>query len=165
MNNKAASGISPLIASVILIAFTIAIAIIVTGAMTSISKTQTEQATKSQKCPANILDIIQTSCTNAAGAGKGNITIRATILNNGRVDLTSFTLTAIVNGAIYTNSSPVYGSLTLKPGNITTLEAATTNTSLGTTGQISKLRISAGGDCPGLYIEKKNDTVSIGDCA
>lgn len=145
-------AISPLIATVILVAFTITAAIIVTGALTSMTKSQTETATKGGTCPTGALDIVYMGCPSN--------TIKVTISNLGRVDLQNFTIFADVNGQIYSNSTPVNSGTTLKPADTVTLEGYTAYD-----GAIAKLRVTSGGTvCPGVYTERTNDTLTIGTC-
>jgi len=59
-------GISPLIASVLLIAFTLAVATIIGSWLTSVSKTSTQQIgsqlTQQVNCTGNILDVVDAFC-------------------------------------------------------------------------------------------------------
>ena len=145
-------AISPLIAAVIIVAVTIAIAIIVSGVITSVLESQTATATKTQKCPTTPINWVHYTCSNDI--------IKATITNPGSVELSNFTVFAVIEGTTYTNSSPVNGNSILKPGDVLTLEAAGAST-----GEISMLRVSTGGDCPGIFVEVTNDTIDIGTCS
>ncbi len=144
-------AISPLIAAVILVAVVFTIGVLMSASFTSIFKTQTSSTTKSQKCPSAALELVYYTCASD--------TIKATISNIGKIDLSNFSIFANVNGNVYTNTTPVNYQTVLTPGSVTTLEAYTTYN-----GPISQLRISSGGDCPGVYIEIKNDTKTIGTC-
>jgi len=144
-------AISPLIAAVILVAVVFTIGILMSSSFTSIFKTQIDSSTNMQKCSTTPLELIYYTCTSD--------TIKATISNIGKIDISNFSIFAEINGNVYTNSTPLNYQTTLTPGSITTLEAVTSYN-----GPISKLRISAGGDCPGVYIEINNDTKAIGTC-
>jgi len=144
-------AVSPLIAAVVLVAVVFSIGILLSGSFTSIFKTQSDIASKTQKCPANALELIYYAC-------KGN-KITAVISNAGVSALSNFSIFANINGNIYYNSTPANYQTILSPGDIVTLEAATSYT-----GPISQLRVSAGGDCPGVYIELTNDTKPIATC-
>ncbi len=157
-------GISPLIATVIIVAVTIVAAILVTSSTTSVIKTQTETTTKTQKCPSAALELLDYRCVNttnptAAGSAYGFDTIRASITNVGSVTLSNFSIFALVDTSVYNNATPDNGATLLSPGASTTLSATTT-----LNGTIAKLRVMAGGDCPGVFIEITNDTKAIGSC-
>lgn len=142
-------AVSPLIATVLIVAFTIAVAMIVVSALTSVTKQQTEAVTAKEACARAALDIIARSCSNDV--------ITAIIQNIGTGDLTNFTIFANINNQLYTNTSPSGGNSVLTPGGLLTLNAYTTYN-----GSILKLRVSAG-NCP-VGIEVTNETTVIGTC-
>ena len=87
MNKK---GISPLIAGVLMIAFTLAVAAIVSGFLTSVAKTGTTQISTGfalqVNCTKAALDIIDASCINTASTS-ANVTVA--LANVGPVALTA----------------------------------------------------------------------------
>ncbi len=145
-------GISPLIASVLLIAFTIAIAGVISGWMSGLTKTTTEAAGRGAKCPGAGLEIISTSCSS-------NI-VKITTMNSGSVDLTNFVaLVTDQAGTTTTNNTQYTG--TLSPGSSVQLFVTVPNA-----GRISRARVSAG-SCPGTYGEQTNAsgvTTDIASC-
>lgn len=144
-------GISPLISMVIIIAFTIAIATIITGSLTTVVKTQTEQATHSATCPGSTVDIQFVSCTSDI--------LKVVILNAGNKEFTTFGITAKNGTHIYTNAT-VAGDTTVGTGKLGTLEAY-----VGPTldGALSELKVSVG-NCPGLSVAITNVSGSIATC-
>ncbi len=148
---KSKKAISPLIAAVILISIVMAIGIFLTSSFSSIFKQKVSSTSVQEKCSAGGLQIVYTGCSN------GLITV--TVSNTGQASLSNFSLFANINGNIYVNNTPKNGNNILLPGDILKLEAATSNS-----GEISKLRVSSGGDCPGVYMEVTNETSKIGTC-
>ncbi len=146
INQKA---VSPLIATVLIVAFTIAVAVIVVSSLTSVTKQQTEAVAAKEGCARGALDIFAASCTNRS--------VTAIIQNIGTVDLTNFTIFANINNQLSTNTTPDGGSTVLAPGQILTLKANMTYN-----GTIAKLRVSAG-NCP-VNIEITNSSSAIGTC-
>jgi len=101
-------GISTLIATVIIIAFTIAVAVIVTGSLTSVVKSQTTATETASKCPGAALDVITTSAT-ASG-------FQVTITNVGKYTLSNFTVTATTVGNTIFQNSTAGAALSLASG-------------------------------------------------
>ncbi len=155
-------GISPLVATVVIVVLTLGLAALVSGSFTSLLKGQTETASKSDQCPTNILELVDKRCDMQVNYS----IIRATITNVGNFPLSNFTIFADINGKIYTNSTPDNGISVLNPGSTITLSAAHNTSSFTTnfTGPIARLRIIIGAACPGIYAEVTNDTKSIGTC-
>jgi len=152
MNRQHKKAISPLLAAVILISIVIGIGIFLSSSFNSIFKQKISTTTAQEKCSSGGgLQIIYSGCSS-------NV-IKTTITNSKKADLTNFSIFAEINGNTYVNNTPLNGNTFLTPGAIVNLEAATTYS-----GEISKLRISAGGDCPGVYIEINNETTDIGTC-
>jgi len=147
---KDSKAVSPLIATVLIVAFTIAAAVIVVSSLTSVTKQQTEAVAAKEACARAVLNIIATSCSSD--------TITAVIQNVGSVDLTNFTIFANINGQLYTNTSPAGGNSLLTPtSGPLTLQAYTTYN-----GSIKTLTVMAG-NCP-THIEVTNATAPIGTC-
>lgn len=142
-------AVSPLISTVLIVAFVIAAAVIVVSSLTSVTKQQTEVVETKESCARAALDIIAETCSNDI--------ITAIVQNIGTADLTNFSIFANINGQLYTNTTPENGNVVLKPGEIVTLQANTIYN-----GEISVLRVSAG-NCP-VSIEVTNSTTTIGTC-
>lgn len=92
-------AISPLIASVLLIAFTMAVAAILTSWVTGFTKTQTgfvgEKAEKQVKCTYATFKVQKSDVTYNFSAQTTNINV--TVYNDGSEDLYNFTFTMITN--------------------------------------------------------------------
>jgi len=153
-----AKGISTLIATVIIVAFTIAVAVIVTGSLTSIIKSQTTATEAAGKCPGAAINIVATSAT-ATG-------FQVTITNVGKYILSNFTVTAMqVDNSLFSNSS-AGASLSLATGQSGTITFGVNSTGgawglNSTVGcPLSKLRISSA-SCQGIYTDIDNTTKSI----
>jgi flagellin-like protein len=145
-------GVSPLLATVFLVAFVIAVAFIVASTFSSLAESQAAAAAEKGKCTGGAISIIGTKCSNN--------TLSVYIQNVGDIDLKNFTIYAEINKYVLLNSSPVNGSKILKPGKIVDLYAYINTTKY--TGEISKLRVSAG-NCP-VYQELRNYTATIATC-
>lgn len=143
-------AVSPLIATVLIVAFTIVIAIIVTSSLTGVTKTQSEVISARQSCARGGLYIIDTICSSDV--------INVVIQNIGEVDLTNFSMFANINTQLYTNNSPVNSNSVLSKGGLLTLQAYTAYN-----GSIKELTVVAG-NCPQVFKEVTNDTKAIGTC-
>ncbi len=144
-------AISPLIATVVLVSFVIAIAIIVTSSFTTMTKTQVDKATKNSNCPGAILDIVSAKCNKTTNE------IEIIVTNAGQIEIKNFSLITTIDGNLVVNST-TGGVTSLMPGNSGVITA-----NLGRNGTISKIRVIAK-NCPGLYVEKTNETASIASC-
>lgn len=96
-------GISPLIASVLLIAFTMAVAAILTSWVTGFTKTQTsyvgEKAEKQIKCIYGTMDIKKADVKyNFSTTGSW---VNATVFNSGDQDLYNFTFVVSTSASVY----------------------------------------------------------------
>lgn len=152
-------GISPLIAGVLLIAFTLAVAAIISGWLSGVMRTtvtQVEKGTEEQvECSKGILEIIGNKCDG------GDLTI--VIQNTGTINLTSFSVYATAtDGTVYTNTTPTYYNTTLQPGEVLTL-LSNGKVKLNQK-TLSKLRVSAG-NCPNVYHEQSGSEIEDRDCS
>ncbi len=143
-------AVSPLIATVLIVAFTITAAIIVVSSLTSVTSEQTKAISTKQECARGGLFIIESGCTSKE--------IIVVVQNIGTVDLSNFTVFANINNQLYTNNTPRNGNSVLSKGGLLTLYA---NTSLS--GAIKSILVMAG-NCPQVSMEITNDTKSIGTC-
>jgi len=144
-------AISPLIATVILVAFVVGIGIIITSSFTTMTKTQTNLATRNANCPGAVLDIVSATCNATSNE------LQIVVTNAGSIKLQNFSLTATIDGKLYTNSTPA-GITELSPGSSGKITA-----DIGQNGTISKLRVNVG-NCPGMFVEITNETVPIATC-
>ncbi|MEM5777559.1 MAG: archaellin/type IV pilin N-terminal domain-containing protein [Candidatus Aenigmatarchaeota archaeon] len=148
-------GVSPLIATVLLIAFTLSIAGLLGGWLSGLTKTQTETLEKSSKetmnCTGSVLNIINVVCGNAT-PNEPNA-LRIVLANEGNNALYGFSTFAQIENNQYINSTggPTV-DLPLFPGDHTTLEYYCPT--ICTDGSIvSKVRVSPS-NCPTAWSEK-----------
>ncbi|HDM05824.1 MAG TPA: hypothetical protein ENG34_00925 [Candidatus Aenigmarchaeota archaeon] len=116
-------GISPLMASIILIALTLAVAGILGSWFTSLTKTQTEQVEESTveqvNCTSALLDIVDVSCVNITPSVWQ---LKIVIANLGLINLYDFSVSAKVDGDFFYNSTGGPNSTNpLTPGQQTVL--------------------------------------------
>lgn len=145
-------GISPLIASVLLIAFTLAVATIIGSWLTSVSKTSTQQIggqlTQQVNCTGNVLDIVDALCHD-------NTVVTITLQNMGDAALTSPSFYIRAQNQTYscTNSS----TDTIAAGGISKFDIPCTNFPVNMT--INYVRVTAlcSGTVP-VYTEKSDFT-------
>ena len=151
-------GVSTLVATVIVIAFTISVAVIITGSLTTVVKSQTTAAETSSKCPGAAIEIVSSSAT-ANG-------FQIAVTNVGKYTLSNFTVTATrVDNTLFSNSS-AGAFLSLASGSSGTITFGIKasdltfgiNTSAGC--PLSKLRVSAL-SCQGIWADVDNTTKSI----
>lgn len=147
---KQRKAISALIATVILVAFVIAIAVIVTGSLTTVIKSQTTATESSSKCPGAALDIISSKATGAS--------LQVAVQNIGQYALSNFTVTGKKNdNSLYTNTTAAATTyIGVGSSAIITLSDITSSTGC----PFSTLRVSAA-SCPGVSIEIDNSSRSI----
>lgn len=147
IQNKA---ISPMIATVILVAFAIAIAIIVTSSLTTVIKSQTAiTETSSKSCTGAAILITSTSATAS--------NFQIALENEGSTTLSNFTITAkMANNSLYTNTSAA-ATLSIAKGSSAIITLNDINSTIGC--PLSSLRVSAG-NCP-ISIEIDNATKSV----
>jgi len=155
-------GLSPLMATVMLIAFTLAVAALIGSWVTSMVKTETNivesGATEQINCSAGILDIVSVICASGA---PGNVTIA--IQNLGMIDLYDFSAVFKINSTLHTNGTYSNSSVApnstdpLGPGEQFILSYSYTTTNA----TISSIRI-APRNCPQAYAE---DTITTYSCS
>ncbi len=142
-------AVSPIIATVILIAFVIAVAAIVTSSLTTVIKTQTTTAeTASKACTGAALNIISSSATSS---------LQIAVENLGPNAMSNFTITAKrADNSLYTNTTAA-ATLSIAKGSSAIITIPDINSTSGC--PLSMLRVS-GGNCP-VSIEIDNSTKSI----
>ncbi len=141
-------AISPLIATVLLIAFTIAVATIVfgwgTGFVNIISNPITDKGPNTVQCFSANLDVKKSDVTyNFSGVLS---TLNVSMYNNGQEDLYNFSLGIITNNGVYTfNPTNQYNaSSPLAKGTGTRLNAVNASSGAPSGGEtFTKLRITA----------------------
>ena len=143
-------AISAFIATILLVAFVIAIAVLVTGSLTTVIKGQTTATESSSKCPGAALDIISSKATATS--------LQVAIQNVGQYTLSNFTVIGKKNdNSLYTNTTAA-ATTTIAVGSsaIITLPDITSSTGC----PFSTLRVSAT-SCPGVSIEIDNSSRNI----
>ncbi len=145
-----AKAVSPLIATIILVAFVIAIAVLVTGSLTTVVKSQTTATEGSSKCPGAALDIISSKATTAS--------LQVAVQNVGQYMLSNFTIIGKkADNSLYTNTTAAATtSIAVGSSALITLSDITTSTGC----PFSTLRVTAA-SCPGVSIEIDNSSRSI----
>lgn len=150
MKNK---GISPIVATVLLIAFTLAVAGLLGGWLTSLTKTQTDTieqgTTKAVNCSSAVIDIVNVICANSSQQ------LKVAINNVGQNELWDFSVFAAVNNTFYSNSTGGPNSTnTLKLGEqVILVYGCDKNTYCANNALVNKVRVTPG-NCPQAYAEK-----------
>ncbi len=150
-------------ATVMLIAFTLAVAALVGSWFTSMTKTETNiiesGATEQINCSSGILDIVKITCTNDS-SNNGNITIA--IQNLGTIDLYDFSVVAKIGSNLYVNNTYANSSIApnstdpLNPGEQYILVCSCDNTECPGGAEVGTVRVSPG-NCPQAYAELDPD--------
>ncbi len=145
MNRK---GLSPLIAVVLVIAFTLAVAGIISTWITTFARDETEQLSDTGS---TTIDCAESKLFFAAGDVSINKSesnnVKITITNEGTVNQTDFQVSLTDDdGDLSTNESVDNNNETLKPGGQLQLTWAHTNDS-----KVTNARVATGADddCPG----------------
>ncbi|MFH8080960.1 MAG: archaellin/type IV pilin N-terminal domain-containing protein [Candidatus Aenigmatarchaeota archaeon] len=148
-------GVSPLIATVLLIAFTLSIAGLLGGWLSGLTKTQTETIEKSSEetmnCTGSVLSIVDVFCGNKTPDEPN--ALRIVIANEGNNALYGFSTFAQIDTTQYINSTggPSLNS-PLTPGTHATLEYyCPSDCADGKV--VKKVRVSPS-NCPTSWAEK-----------
>jgi len=150
-------GVSPLIATVLLIAFTLSIAGLLGGWLTSMTKTQTENIDQSSRevinCTNTHFDIFQVMCKNSTPSEQN--TIRIAITNMGVNSLYDFSTYVQIGGELYINNTGGPNSTNpLLPGEQTILVYGCDQTKIcPDNAVITRVRVSSS-LCPSMWSEK-----------
>lgn len=148
-------GVSPLIATVLLIAFTLSIAGLIGGWLSGLTKKQTESLEKSSmetmNCTGSLINIFNVVCSNTTSTGPNKIMIA--ISNEGNNALYGFSSFAQIETTQYINNTggPTLDS-PLYPGDHVVLEYECGDL-CGDGKVISKVRVSPT-NCPTAWSEK-----------
>lgn len=142
-------GVSPLIATVILVGFVIAIAVIVTNSFTNVVNSQTSIVESASKaCTGSAILITSTSAATS---------MQIAVENAGSNTLTNFTVIAKkADNSLYTNTTAA-ATLSIAKGSSAIITLNDINSTSGC--PLSLLRVSAG-NCP-ISNEIDNSTKSI----
>jgi len=147
-------GISPLLATVILIALTLSVAALLGSWFTSVTRMQTgiiEEAAKTQvNCTAASLEIVDVTCSNTTQ----KIQVVVTNLGND-IPLYNFSTLVTLNSTYYLNNTGGPNSTNpLNPGEQAVLTYFCSNTQYCVDDvKIAKVRVSSS-NCPQAYAEK-----------
>lgn len=150
-------GIAPLLASVLLVAFTLAIGLFIATWFQDIAETQTEGATSGSRsdCIFVTLAMSNTNFTNRNSSSSGDYYMTTLAENTGGkttniVDIQIiYTDGSTTDGTFYINKSGTvynYGNVTLTPNSIKSIV-------INNTEKKNMLRIRLISDCPGKYAE------------
>lgn len=151
-------ALSPLMAVVMLVAFTLAVSALLGTWFTSMTKTETEiiekGATEQINCTSAILDVVEVICYNSTQE------LRVAIHNLGDVELYNFSTLARVNNTFYENSTGGPNSThPLDPGEQTILTYYCSRTAYcASDATVEWVRVSPS-NCPQAWMKK---TVSVG---
>jgi len=142
-------GLSPIIATVMLIAATLSIIAILAPWLASLTKKQTgnieSASTKLVDCVTANLDIVGVICSNSSHQ------LQIAVSNTGQTDLYDFSVLAVINNTYYQNNTGGPNSTyPLNPGRQAILiygcDSCTTNT------KVSTVRVTPG-NCSQIYDE------------
>lgn len=145
-------GVSPLIATVMLIAFTLSIASLLGGWYTSTVKTETKEISKLSSEIINytkgLLDIVSVTCDST------NSKLNVVVNNLGTIELYNFSVFAKINNTLYLNTTGGGPSSTnaLFPGEQEILSYYCSECVQNSI--VSLVRVSAS-SAPGVYVERK----------
>jgi flagellin-like protein len=147
-------GLSPLVATVMLIAITLGASALLGSWFASTIKIQTEtigeSATKQINCTAAILDIVDVICSSS------NQSLKVALTNIGSIELYNFSTLVKLNNTFYENSTGGPDSTNpLNPGEQTILNYYCSNTVYCVANSsVSMIRISPY-NCPQAWTETK----------
>jgi len=147
-------GISPLLATVILIALTLSVAALLGSWFTSLTRMQTgiiEEDIRTQiNCTSALLEITDVTCSGSSD----NIKVAITNLGND-IELYNFSTLVTLNNTYYLNNTGGPNSTNpLKPGEQAILSYFCDNTTYCFNGvKVSKVRVGPN-NCPQAYAEK-----------
>lgn len=146
-------GLSPLIATVLLVALTLAVGALLGSWFTSMSKTQTEIIGESAKaqvnCTGALLDVVDVICSNSTQE------LRVVVSNLGDVELHDFSVLVRIDGTYYQNSTGGPNSThPLKPGEQEVLSYYCSNVTHCVGGRKVQSVLVSPGNCPQAYSEK-----------
>ena len=143
-------GLSPIIATVMLIALSLSIVAILATWFSSLTKGQMENIESGSKtlinCTTANLDLVGVICSNSSQQ------LQIAVNNLGQIDLYDFSVLVRINNTYYQNSTGGPNSTSpLNPGHQTVLvygcDSCTTNA------KISTIRVTPG-NCPQIYEER-----------
>jgi len=145
-------GISPLVATVMLIAITLAVSALLGSWFTSTIRVETEiigeNAAKQINCSSAILDIVDIICSSS------NQSLKIALANQGNIELYNFSVLVKMNNTFYDNSTGGPNSNDpLNPGEQTILTYYCSNVVFcGANKTVDKVRISPS-NCPQAWTE------------
>jgi len=154
---KMKKAISPLIASVLLIAFTLVIGIFLSSWFQDVAKTQTEAAISGSRTECTFVRLVITNAnfTNRNNSVNGNYTLTFNVENAGGQTTNIIGVQIIyadgttTDGIFYINKSGTAHNI----GNVTLIANAIKAIMVNNTDNTKILRIRAISDCPGKYAE------------
>ena len=147
MADNKVKAVSPLLASVVLIALVLTIGIFVSSSFSNIMQSEKEKTKEIQSCSQAGLIIEDVMCSNSI--------LRIVIQNSGNVKLSDFKIYAKISGNLYTNTTPLNYNVTLTPGDAITLEGYTSYS-----GEVERVKAYSG-TCPGVSAEVTNESIDV----
>ena len=146
-------GVSPLIATVLLIALTLVIGGLLGSWLTSMSKTQTSTIEKGAEaqinCTSALLDIVDVICSNSTQK------LQVVITNLGDIELYDFSVLVTIDNTFYQNSTGGPNSTNpLNPGEQAVLTYFCSNTEYCKGEAVVKSVRVTPSNCPQAYAEK-----------
>lgn len=145
--SKVKKALSPLLASVVLIALVLTVGILLSSSFSSIFQSEKEKTKNIQACSHAGILIEDVICVAQ--------TLKIVIQNSGNVPLSNFSVYARISGNPYTNATPVNYNVSLDPGESVTLEVA-----ISQTGSVETVKVYTG-TCPGVSAEVTNETIDV----
>ncbi len=144
---KMKKGISPLLATVILIGIVVTMALIVNGFVSSMTQNQQERTEGMSSCTKAMITIDSVSCSN-------NI-LKVVISNIGETEVGNFTIFAKIGGNILVNNTPTSSSQKISTGQMASVETYTPYT-----GDVEEVKVYAK-TCSGIYAKVTNETIKV----
>ncbi len=140
-------GISPLLATVILVGLVVTLALITNAFISALSQNQQEKTEATSSCTRASILIDSISCNNGI--------LKAVVSNVGEREVGNFTIYAKINGNILINNTPYVSSNKIGPGEITIVESYTSYS-----GEVEEVKVYSQ-ECPGIYGYITNASVKV----
>ncbi len=140
-------AMSPLLASVVLIALVLTIGIFVSSSFSGIIQSEKEKTKEIQSCSQAGIMIEDVVCSGS--------TLKVAIQNSGNVPLSEFRIYAKISGNLHTNTTPLNYNTILQPGEALTLESV-----VSLTGEVERVKVYSS-TCPGVSAEITNSTIDV----
>lgn len=147
MVNHKIKALSPLLATMVLIALVLTVGIFLSSSFSSMLQTEKEKTESVQSCSQASIIIQDVTCSNSV--------LEVLIQNTGNVPLSNFSIYFKISGNLYTNTTPVNYDKILSPGEFLTLKAYAPSS-----GNVERVVISTS-TCPGVSAEVNDKVISV----